>query len=253
MENEIAVGSYDKFSLELLFLLISCFSLWKIVLFCNPRGGGHVISSFYGLICITALFRVIVISTETAFLNDGPRNVMAFKSNNWFGIVASEASQVIVSMMIYAIFILLVSFWSHMATKVTDREIAESRPLIRQPAATRRRGPLEKFFLVMAAFLIVETFNFVLFFLGYYDSSVLIFYDSIVFGGMSMLLFVEILFFSSKVRKILKTMADINANSSLFQIKRIKAITVVNSFYLLVRLALEAFAMYEFYIHWKGK
>ena len=244
-------GSYERFSLELLFLLISCFSVWKIVLFFNPRGGGRVITSFYGLICVTSVTRLLCIFIESGFLH-GPPSVMAFSSNDWYSVCIDEGGQVVGSIMIYAIFILLVSFWSHMATKVTDREISDSSPLIRHPTHTNRRGPLEKFFIVMVLFVFVEGLNFVLFFLDFYSSGILILYDSIVFAVMSLLLLVEIIFFSSKVTKILRTMAAINANNSNFQIKRIRAITVVNSIYLLLRAVSEGFFIYTFYQNWTG-
>jgi hypothetical protein len=244
-------GSYERVSLELLFLLISCFAVWKIVLFFNPRGGGRVIMSFYGLICVTSVTRLLCIFIEAGFLK-GPPRVMATHADMWYSVCIDEAGQVVGSIMIYAIFILLVSFWSHMATKVTDREIADSSPLIRRPTSTTRRGPLEKFFLVMVLFVLVEGVNFVLFLLGFYNSAILILYDSIVFAVMSLLLLFEIIYFSSKVTKILKTMAAINANSSNFQIKRIRAITVVNSTYLLMRAAAEIFFIYIFYQNWTG-
>lgn len=244
-------GSYERCSMELLYLLIACFSVWKIVLFYNPHGGGRVITSFYSVIGITSLFRVICIFIEPDYLS-GPHNVLAFVDPLWYNVALAEASQVLVSLMIFSIFILLVSFWSHMASKVSDREIAESRPLLRRPPQTTRRGPLEKFFLVMTAFFVVEIINFALFFLNFYDSSVLILYDSVVFGAMSLLLLIEVLVFSSRVRHILRTMAAINADSSSYQIRRIRAITVVNSLYLLVRFAAEAFSVYVFYSHWTG-
>lgn len=245
-------GSYERFSLEMLFLLITCFSVWKIVLFFNPRGGGRVITSFYGLIFVTSVTRLLCIFIESGFLN-GPPNVMAFSSTAWKSVSIAEAGQVIGSVMIYAIFILLVSFWSHMSTKVTDREIAESRPLLRRPASTNRRGPLEKFFLVMTLFILIEGVNFILFLLDFYDSSILILYDSIVFASISLLLLVEILLFSSRVIKILNTMAAINADSSNFQIKRIRAITVVNSLYLLVRTVAEIYFISVFFQNWTGR
>ena len=247
MESNHDNGGYEKDSLEILFLMIGCFSLWKAVLFFNPYFGSRVVTFFYGLICVTAFLRAISLFVGNGF-NQKPQTVVAFLSTGWSSVLTMEVAQVVGSILIYSVFILLVSFWSHMSIKVTDREIAESRPLLHIRSGSSRRGPLEKFFLVLTAFLFIEFLNIILFLFGLYSSTVLVLYDSIVFGVISAVILIETIVFSSRVTNILKTMEAINSDSSSFQIKRIRAITVVNVIYLLFRCGVECFFIMIFFL-----
>lgn len=245
-------GRYDTFILEIILVLVACFSAWKMVSFCNPEGGGRSITSFYALIAITAIVRLGCILFESYLLQE-PLDVMAFSTAYWWDITIAEASQILGTIMIYSVFILLVCFWSHMSTKVQEREMAESRPLVGRQSALPRRGPVEKFSLIMIMFFVVEISNYVLFMMGFYDSVALIAYDSIVIGSMSAILLVEMSFFSTRIQSILKTIAAINSDSSPYQIKRIRAITIVNVCYLLVRLIVESVSLYTLYHNWRGE
>ena len=223
----------------------------------DKSGGGKVISAFYFLIFITSTFRCIwfLIPTDVLEGSYTPIPKYAYTSRKWVGVFTSEVLLALGSMSLYAIFILIASFWAHMLQRV-DSVDEVSIPLrgSEEPSPedkeAKKRGPLLKFALMMAVLLFMEGSNLVLFLLQAYDSDGMILYDSILISLISLATLIEFTIFSSRIQHALRTISAVNAASTTVQRNRILSITIAANTFFVIHFVVEATLAVSLLLAW---
>lgn len=232
--------------LSIAFLIIGIFSCWRLILYFSLNSNGKVITLFFFLITITSFIRSLwfIIPSSTLEGTYSPYPIKAFQSSNWKGILLSEIMLLIGSLSLYGVFLLVICYWAHMLQKVEQPEVIEynyllSRDVPNNNIQRHKRSPLEKFGLMMLFLISLETLNIVLFLFGFYNSEVMILFDSLVFSFTSLATLIAISIFSNRIRIVLTMMGVINGNSTKPQVTRILAITVAANIFFILRLIIE--------------
>lgn len=231
--------------LAIAYLIIGIFSCWRLIIYFSFQGSGKVITLFFFLITITSIIRSIwfIIPSITLEGTYTPLPIIAFYSNNWKGILLSEIMLAIGSLGLYAIFLLVVCYWAHMLQKVEQPDIIETNYLLPQNSTNyiqrQKRGPMEKFGLMMSFLISLELLNIILFICRFYNSEAMILFDSMLFSFTSLATLIAITMFSNRIRVVLTMMGVINGNSTKPQVRRILAITVAANIFFILRLLIE--------------
>ena len=244
------------------FLSVAVLAGWRMTIYFDPNGGGKVITAFYALIFSTSCFRSIwfLIPKSTLEGSYTPLPLIAFVSRGWKGFLFSEIIVDLGSLSLYAVFILIVCYWSHMLRKVETPAVTETNLLSLTKASLARyprvpapkRGPMLTFALVMLFLLIAEAVNVILFLKQTYNSEMMILIDSMIITLMSLITLVEITVFSQRIRLVLAHLGVINANSTRPQIRRILAVTVAANFFFIWRAATELILVFLLLYLWSG-
>lgn len=211
---------------------------YRSYLYFSLQGSGKVVTLFYTLIFMTSFARSLWFALPSEYLEGDylPRPVLAFGGDHWEGILLSETLLSLGTLCLYAVFILLITFWANMLHKVEQND---SSPDNLYQENRKPRGPLETFSLVMLTLLLMEGVNIMLFLLRVYDAEIMILYDSSLFAIVSLSCLYGITFFSSRIRVILQTLGFINARSTKQQVQRIMAITLASNVFFMLRVCIE--------------
>lgn len=233
-----------------MFSTLCLFSIYRMIRYFDRDGGGKVITAFYGLIAATAGIRAVWFFVPSTYLEGSytPLPVVVLDPN-WLGIFVSELMLAAGSLALYSIFILIACYWSHMLRKVDASSDARSR-LIGQ--TTPKRGPMETFFLKMAVIVSFQALSILLFLSGRFNSEEMILYDAVFLSLVSLATMIEIFLFSHRIRVVLVTISNVNANNARPQIRRILAITFAAGFFFSTRVIIELAFSITVIILWRG-
>ena len=235
--------------LAIAYVAVAVCAGWRTYIYFVPHGGGRVITAFYLFIFLTALFRAIWFFIPSYLLEGdySPKPTVAFQSDSWKGVFLSEVLLGMGNVFLYAVFILIVCYWSYMIRKVnidsteTTSLLSSQQAFARYPREVKpHRGPMETFAFMMLFVLLIQLINFTLYLCQVYNSEVMILYDAIAYSIMSLATLIGITIFSFRVRNVLATMGLINNNSARPQIRRILAITVAANVFFILRVIVEA-------------
>mmetsp|Transcript_22132 Transcript_22132/g.41175 ORF Transcript_22132/g.41175 Transcript_22132/m.41175 type:complete len:384 (-) Transcript_22132:173-1324(-) len=235
--------------LAVAFGILTLVSGYRSYLYFTLKGSGKVVTLFYVLIFTTSFVRCIWFGIPSIYMEGNylPKGTVAFKGSHWKGVFVSEVLLAIGTISLYAVFILLISFWANMLNKVEE---SENSPISSYEGSGRKpRGPLETFCMVILALLVMETLNIVLFLCRVYNAEVMILYDSALFSVVSLTCLYGISFFSYRIRIILQTLGYINAKSTKQQVQRILAITLAANIFFLLRVVVEVCIVITLIIH----
>jgi hypothetical protein len=259
--------SEDELAQDLLlavgYFLLSIFAVWRLIVYFSLTGGGKVITLFFFLISLTSLLRFIwfIIPSHVLENTYTPKPLQAFHSNGWKGLLLSELFLISGNLSLYGVFLLVICYWSHMLYKVENPDVVEINYLLSSSSSTsgptstsgassgtstssyhqknKRRGPMETFGLMMFFLSLIEIINLLLFLFNFYNSELMILFDSLLFSLTSLATLIALTLFSSRIRIVLTMMGVINGNSTKPQVRRILAITVVANTFFIIRLVIE--------------
>lgn len=244
MENETEEQFTQDIVIALGYFIITIFAGWRLIVYFSLRGSGKVITLFFFLITFTSLIRSIWFIIPSNILEGTytPIPMKAFDTNGWIGVLISEILLALGSLGLYAVFLLVICYWAHMLHKVENPEVLETNYLLPQGSTNyqhKRRGPMETFGLMMTFVIGAEVINILFFFLRFYNSEVMILFDSLLFSLLSLSTLIAISIFSNRIRVVLTMMGVINGNSTKPQVRRILAITVATNIFFIARLLIE--------------
>jgi hypothetical protein len=246
MGTESAEELTQDVLLSLGFFLVTIFSGWRLFLYFSLTGGGKVVTSFFFLITFTSLIRCIwfIIPSEVLEGTYTPTPMTSFETKGWVGVILSELMLSFGNLSLFGVFLLVICYWAQMLHKVENPEIPETNYLLPGGASSststsKRRGPLETFGVMMLVLFSLEIFNILFFLFRFYNSEVMILFDSLLFSFISLATLIAISIFSNRIRVVLTMMGMINGNSTKQQVRRILAITVAANIFFIVRLLIE--------------
>lgn len=247
ISNESTYECYQDLTFGIAFLVIAIFAIIRTRLYFDPFGAGRVITTFYFLIVLTALTRSVWFLIPSFVLEDSyvPKPVIAFKSNGWFGILISECLLVLGSLLLYAVFILVITYWAYMLRKTSTPTNASTHRFQSYLSSTlSRKGAIKNFLFIISYILLLELFNILLFLLQYINSEVMIIYDSILLSIVSICTLAGLIIYSSKIRSVMTAIGKLNknpiANSTMKkQIHRIWLITIGATLFFFIRILVE--------------
>lgn len=209
----------------------------------SRRQGGvetNVVTAFYSLILITALFRAVWFLVPNSLLLPSyvPHAVMAFDSKSpWLGGFISEEMLTAGSLSLFSIFILILVYWADILKKYFY-------------PGQRRSRPIATFLYIVSFLLVIELFNALFFLLQFYSSEGMILLNALLLSTVSIICVVEITIFSHKFRTVLQTLGAINQVSTESQVKRIVWITVTGNLFFFTRAFIEAIFAFMLIIYW---
>lgn len=198
----------------------------------KTQGGPEttVVTAFYSLILLTALFRSVWFLIPNTVLEPTyvPHAVMAFDPHHpsWVGGFISEELLTAGSLCLFSIFILILVYWADILKKYFS------------PGARRSR-PIKTFMEICLLLLIIEIINALAFLFRIYSSEAMILVNAVVLAIVSIICVIEITIFSHKFRTVLQTLGAINQVSTESQVKRIVWITVTGNLFFFTRAFLE--------------
>lgn len=234
--------------LAIAYLALAVCAGWRTYIYFVPDGGGRVITAFYLFIFLTALVRAIWFFIPSDVLEEEytPKPTVAFESEGWQGVFISELLLGVGNIFLYAVFVLIVCYWSYMIRKVnidsteTTSLLSSQQAFARYPRELKPyRGPMETFAFMMLFVVLIQLINFTLYLCQVYNSEAMILYDAIAYSIMSLATLIGLTIFSSRVRTVLATMGIINNNSARPQIRRILAITIAANVFFILRVIVE--------------
>jgi hypothetical protein len=252
------------------YFLLSIFAVWRLIVYFSLTGGGKVITLFFFLITLTSLLRFLWFIIPSHVLEDTytPMPLHAFHTNGWKGLFISELFLISGNLSLYGVFLLVICYWSHMLYKVENPDVIEINYVLPSSSATgssstassstssqhknKRRGPMETFGLMMFFLALMEFTNLLLFLFDFYNSELMILFDSLLFSLTSLATLIALTLFSSRIRIVLTMMGVINGNSTKPQVRRILAITVAANTFFVIRLVIEISTSLYLMTLWTG-
>jgi hypothetical protein len=215
LENETPYEFYQDTVIGVCFLLIFFFSAVRTRLYFDPFGQGRIITIFYLLILLTSLTRAIWFLIPSYQLEGSyiPEAIVAFVSDKWIGCVVSEVLLVTGSLLLYSQFILVVSYWAYMLRKTgTSKPVPNSRlPAIH---TTSTHTALTNYLYIISFTILLEVANVTLFITQYYNSEIMILYDSVLMSVLSFATLIAMVYYSSKIRSVMDKIGKLNRNPS---------------------------------------
>ena len=121
-------------------------------------------------------------------LTRSPTPVMAFEDGApWFGVFTSEVLDGLGSVSLYAVFLMLIVFWSDLL-----RQVYENNP--------RHRNPMTTFVAITALLCALQFANWLMFLAQLYNSEGMLLVDATMLGVVSLWCAAEITWVSHRVR-----------------------------------------------------
>eukprot|EP00608_Synchroma_pusillum_P011675 CAMPEP_0198441350 /NCGR_PEP_ID=MMETSP1452-20131203/62357_1 /TAXON_ID=1181717 /ORGANISM="Synchroma pusillum, Strain CCMP3072" /LENGTH=216 /DNA_ID=CAMNT_0044161975 /DNA_START=1 /DNA_END=648 /DNA_ORIENTATION=- len=147
-------------------------------------------------------------------------------NEKWGGVACSELLLTLGSLMLYAIFVLLVTFWSSTLSKVNKESSTSQRPM-------------RRFAEVMAVLAAIALVNPLLYVCRVYGAQSVVLYDATFLSAVSLVTFAQVSVYSHRFRTALQTIGAINSYSTDDQARRILMTTIAANCFFTVRVALE--------------
>ena len=250
------IVEYDQdFFFGISFLILAVFSSLRIKIYFDPSGGGRVITLFYILIFISASTRALWFLIPSSFLEESyapTEAVIAWKSHGWVGVLMSELLVATGSLSLYAAFILVTCYWSHMLMKVNVESLETQQPVLPQAKSV---GAIEIFLRFLIGFTCFQIINMLLFILQIMNSEEMILIDSIMLTVVGIMSTIYMTLYSHRIRAVLLIIGTLNSSIATTrpQINRILALTRVGNAFFICRIAIESSFMISCIILMKGK
>mmetsp|Transcript_18902 Transcript_18902/g.24310 ORF Transcript_18902/g.24310 Transcript_18902/m.24310 type:complete len:343 (+) Transcript_18902:297-1325(+) len=233
--DETKFETYMDIVLGLAFFITAIVAAKRMLLSRQQQnqGGGaetYVVTAFYSLIGATSILRTIWFGIPARVWQPSyvPIAVYAWDKEHpaWVGAMLSEMTVTAGSLTLFAIFILILVYWADILKKYFH------------PGA-RRSVPMYTFFALVAALLVFELINLILFLSRVYTTEGMILYNAVLLAVVSLVCVCEITIFSHRFRTVLQTLGAINQVSTDSQVRRIVWITVTGNLFFTGRAILE--------------
>ena len=246
-EPETVFETYSDYILGFVFFLTAAVAAKRMSANRQHNTTGAettVVTAFYSLILATAVLRCIYFLVPASIWQPSytPVAVYAWDKDHpsWVGYTLAELTVTAGSLTLFSIFILILVYWADILKKYYN-------------PGSRRTLPMATFLALVAALVVTEILNIVLFLLNYYTTEGMILFNAVLLAVTSAICVAEITIFSRKFQNVLKTLGAINQVSTDSQVRRIVWITVTGNLFFITRATLESvFAGYLGVYWWKN-
>ena len=225
----------------LCFLGIAIFSVFRVLRYFDPSGGGRVITLFYFLIFLCSTSRAVwfLVPNYNLEVSYTPQPQIAWTTPGWVGTFFSELLEATGSLTLYGVFILVSAYWQNMMKKV-NIEAVDLPHGVTQPKG-RGFGAISTFLLIFAVIVTVQVLNIALFLGRVTNSEEMILFDSIMLSIVAVFAGVYMTILSGRIRVLLMTIGAMNASSASTRphVKRIIYMTRVGNAFFVIRIAVE--------------
>ena len=199
-------------------------------------------TTFYAIIFVTSVLRTLWLALPLPVdLTRSPAPVMAFDSHTpWFGTFASEVLDGLGSVSLYAVFLMLIVFWSDLL-----RQVYENNP--------RHRNPMTTFVAITAMLFALQVANWLMFLAQLYNSEGVLLVGAVELGVVSLWCAAEITWVSHRFVEVLLIYSEINKEPLDAKIRRIIRMTWAANLFFLVHAAAEGTVAVALFTFWRRR